>query len=106
MKKFIYCMIIVMLLTGCGVPVAEVDISEQEATKNYAFTQIEEDNSGTLTMGTQEALYYYLNDTKIVYVGFTSASVYSGSNNFSPVISENGKYLKYDEEKKEVVEVD
>lgn len=107
MKKqnIIIIMLVVLLttaVTGCG------DSSDAYNTEDGKglFAEITTDNADILTTETSCYHYYYLKDTKIVYVGYIGKSGMGNSDCITPVITENGNYLRYDTEKKQVVEIE
>ena len=93
----IMAFIICLSLTAC-------DSSALE-DGNGVFVKITVDNANILTMSTSAWAayhYYYLRDTKVVYVGLASGS---HSDFISPVISPDVNYYGYDTESEKVIEI-
>ena len=74
----------------------------KECEKSEMLGEIEVDKAGLLTKHTNFANYFYLVDTGIVYfIGFDSLNPKA----ITPVISTNGKYIRYNEETQSCEEV-
>lgn len=103
-KKNIMVVILLMLLlmTGCGNSASKYMTDD----KKELFTFITVDNAGIITTEASCYHYYYLKDTKVVYVGYLSPSGMGQADVITPVITENGNYYRYDIEKKQVVEIE
>lgn len=100
-KSFTVAILLSMLLlVGCG---TSADIYSIELGKG-AFMEITVDNAGILTTDADDYRYYFLKDTKIVYVGYLTGGV-GLKDVLTPVITEQGNYCKYDVEKGQVVEI-
>lgn len=112
MKKRLILLCSIALLglavIGCGNDSAATpDDSCISVNGNGLFVLITEDRSNVLTVDGNSDYhhYYYLRDTRIVYVGYISEAGISRTESVTPVISENGNYYHYDVKKQQAVEV-
>ena len=105
-KKNIMVVILLMLLlmTGCGNSASKYKYTTDDGKGLFAIITV--DNAGIITTETSCYHYYYLKDTKVVYVGYLSPSGIGQADVITPVITENGNYYRYDIEKKQVVEIE
>ena len=97
-----FMILLLVSVSGCG------DTSLQYNTEDGKglFVEIKTDNAGILSTNTDCYHYYYLKDTKTVYVGYISKyGTIANSDCITPVVTGNGNYCIYDTEKKQVVEI-
>lgn len=93
--------ILMLTITGCRNQLGAYDTEDG----NGLFVKITTDNANILTTGASRYYYYYLKDTKVVYVGYIPPAGDGNYNFITPVITENGNYCRYDTEKKQVIEI-
>lgn len=86
-------LLLTLSLTGC---------STDSMSNTDMFTRIDEDKSGKLSIDGTDYNYYYLTDTRVVYVGNLTGRNWDVA---TSAISENGNYFKYNVEKQMVEEI-
>ena len=93
MKKIIIILGILMCfsLTGCT--------STVSGSKDYDI------HSHLIAIEGENDLYYY-STTHVVYIVFNERAGYKGYGYMAPYYSENGKLCVYDDQKKEIIELE
>lgn len=105
-KIVLLCIIVALFSVIAGFTLSAKTSSSVEHTGGDLFVKIKNDNAKILTTSSGNYHYYYLKDTKIVYVGYLGVLTLGSSQDcIAPVVSANGHYYRYNVDDQMVEEV-